>query len=316
MHPGIIAASIAAVLVFFFGIRIVRPVERGAIETFGKYTGFARPGFNWILPVVQRLIRVNITERMVDIEPQEIITKNRLNAKVDLVIYFKVREEEEQIKRSVYNVDDFESEIVMLAKTSARNVIGELIFEDVNSKRNELNKKLQQMLDQESDSWGVQVVRVELKEILPPQDVQETMNNVIKAENKKTAAMDFAEAREIEADGEKRAFIKIAEGKRQASIVEAEGKARAFELVNQTFVGNAQLWKQLEVTENALKENAKYVIAENGIRPHIILGDLPGLKSQHSPVQESGPTPKQSVSLSTTSTNEKLDQIDDDYTTP
>lgn len=102
------------------------------------------------------------------------------------------------------------------------------IGEDVNSKRNELNKKLQHMLDQESDIWGVQVVRVEPKESLPPQDVQETMNNVIKAENKKTAAIDFAEAREIEADGEKRVFIKIAEGKRRASIVEAEGKAHAF----------------------------------------------------------------------------------------
>lgn len=111
---------------------------------------------------------------------------------------------------------------------SARNVIGELIFEGVNSKRNELNKKLRHMLDQESDSWGVQVVRVEPKEMLPPQDVQETMNTLIKAESKKTVAMDCDEARETEADGEKYAFIKITEGKRQAPIVKAEGKAHAF----------------------------------------------------------------------------------------
>ena len=289
MTALMVVVGLVVLIVFFAGIRIIRPVERAAVETLGKYTGFAKPGFHWIFPIIQRIVRVNITEQMVDIEPQEIITRNRLNAKVDLVIYFKVREEEEHVKRSLYNVDDFAAEIVMLAKTSARNVIGELIFEDVNSKRNELNKKLQQVLDRESDSWGVQVVRVELKEILPPQDVQETMNNVIKAENKKTAAMDFAEAREIEADGEKRAYIKVAEGKREAEIVEAEGKARAFEMIDRTFVGNAQLLKQLDVTENALKNNSKIVFTERGIHPYVILGDIP-VGSQSKPTVISQPT--------------------------
>jgi len=266
---------IIVVLFFFMGIKIVRPVERGVIETLGKYTKFAAPGFNWIFPFVQRMIKVNITERMVDVEPQEIITKNRLNAQVDLVIYFKVRPDEENIKRSLYNVDNFKSQIIMLAKTTARNVMGELIFEDVNSKRNELNNKLQIILDKESDDWGVEVVRVELKEILPPADVQETMNQVIKAENKKTAAEDYALAREIEADGERKAAIKVAEGKKQASILEAEGKAIAFKLINESFVGNAQLLKQLDITENALKDNSKIILTDKGISPQIILGDIP-----------------------------------------
>jgi len=277
----LIAVLIGLILFFFSGFRVIRPTERALIETFGKYEKFALAGLHWIFPLVQRIYKVNITEIMADIEPQEIITKNRMNAKVDLVIYYKVRPDEESIKKSLYNVNDYHSEIVMLAKTTARNVIGELIFEDVNSKRNELNRKLQQTLDHESDAWGVAVVRVELKEILPPADVQETMNNVIKGENKKTAALDFASAKEIEADGERRSHIQVAEGKKRAAILEAEGKAHAFELINKSFVGNAQLLKQLDVTQNSLFHNSKIILTENGISPQLIIGNIPVNETSH-----------------------------------
>ena len=263
------------IFLFLSSIKILRPTQRGAIETLGKYSKFAEPGLHFVFPLAQRMIAVNVTERMAVIEPQEIITQNRLNAKVDLVVYYKVASDEESIKKSLYNVQNFKSQIIMLAKTTARNVIGELIFEDVNSKRDELNRKLQKVLDVESKSWGVDVVRVELKEILPPQDVQETMNSVIKAENKKTAAKDFAEATETEADGKRRAQIKISEGEKQGAILSAQGKAQAFDLINRSFVGNAQLLKKLEVTENSLKNNAKILITEKGISPQLILGDIP-----------------------------------------
>ena len=271
---SVFAGALAAVILLS-GFKIVRPTERGLVETFGRYSRFARPGLNYVFPFIQKLYRINVTEIMADIEPQEIITRNRMNAQVDLVIYYKVRPDEESVKKSLYNVNDYHSEIVMLAKTTARNVIGELIFEDVNSKRNELNAKLCEILDRESDPWGVAVVRVELKEILPPADVQETMNNVIKSENKKTAAIDFAAAMEIEADGQKRAEIKVAEGKKQAAILEAEGKAEAFDLINKSFVGNAQILRQLDVTENSLKGNSKIVLTEKGVSPQLILGDIP-----------------------------------------
>lgn len=186
-----VVSFMTIITVLLSGFKVIRPTERALVETFGKYSKCCMPGLNYVIPLVQKLYRVNITEIMSDIEPQEIITKNRMNAQVDLVIYYKVRSDVESIKKSLYNVNDYHSEIIMLAKTTARNVIGELIFEDVNSKRNELNKKLQQILDQESDSWGVEVVRVELKEILPPSDVQETMNNVIKGENKKNCSTRF-----------------------------------------------------------------------------------------------------------------------------
>ena len=257
------------------GIRIVRPTHRGVIETLGKYKGFRVAGFTWVFPIIQRFIALNVTERLADVEPLEMITKDNLNAKIDLQVYFKIKSDEENIKRALYNVNDVNMQIVALAQTTARNIIGDMMFKDVNSKRNDLNKALYKILDTETKNWGIQIVRVELKEITPPKDVQETMNRVIKAENEKDSAKDFATAKETEADGQKRASIKIAEGKKLASILEAEGKAKAFELIEKSFKGNAQLDKQLEITRDALKDNTKVVLTEKGITPSIILGEIP-----------------------------------------
>lgn len=260
---------VLAIIVLFLlsGIRIVRPTQRGAIETLGKYSSFASPGFNYIVPIFQKMIVVNTTEKMAKIEPQEVITKDNLNAKVDLVVYYKVRPEEKEVCKSLYNVNNFEWQIITLARTTARNVIGGMPFRDVNSKRKELNVKLQEVLEKETNNWGVEIVRVELMEINPPTDVQETMNKVIKAENEKDAAIDFATARETEADGIKRANIKEAEGIAQGRLIVADAKAKAIKLVNESaekyFKGNAQQLKQLEVTETALKDNTKIVLGND-----------------------------------------------------
>ncbi len=271
----IFAVSAFFLFLFFGGIRIVRPTERGIVETLGKYSRFGNPGFNWIIPVIQRFVSINVTERMADIRPQEIITEDNLNAKVDLVVYYKVKADEESVKQSIYAVDDFVDQIVVLAQTTARNVIGGMLFKEVNSKRNELNAKLAEILSRETQSWGVEVVRVELKEIIPPQDVQDTMNRVIKAENEKRSAIDFATAKETEADGSRRAAIKESEGKKQALILEAEGQAQAFNMINASFVGNAQLLKQLDVIQNSLQRNAKIILSDKGMSPQIILGEIP-----------------------------------------
>jgi len=253
------------------GIRIIRPTERGVVETLGKYSRYLEPGFNWILPVFQHSRIVNVTEKQASIEPQEVITKDNLNAKVDLVVYYKVLNDEKAVCNSFYNVNNFENQIVTLARTTARNVIGGMPFRDVNSKRNELNKKLAEVLDNETESWGVEIVRVELMEILPPSDVQETMNAVIMAENRKDAAIDLATAKETEADGIKRANIKEAEGIAQGRLIVADAKAKAIKVVNESankyFKGNAQLLKRYEVTETVLKDNAKVILGDsaNGI---------------------------------------------------
>lgn len=264
-----------AILVFFLGIRIIKPTQRGLVERLGKYQKCIQPGFHWIIPVIDRVVKINITERMMDVEPQDIITKDNLNAEVDLMVYYQVRSDEENLKKARYDVDDFKDQIISLAQTTARNVIGDMAFRDVNSKRNELNSQLAGVLDKQSDAWGVKVVRVELKEIRPPKDVQESMNRVIKAENLKDAAKDEATAKETEADGERRSSIKRAEGQKQAEILKAEGQAKAFELIEKSFKGRSELLKRLDVTQASLQDNAKIVITEKGISPNIIMDAIP-----------------------------------------
>lgn len=246
-----ILASIAVVLIIFFaGIRIIRPTHRGLVERLGKYRRFALPGFHWIIPVIDRMYQVNITEQMVDAAPQEIITNDNLNARVDAQIYFKVREDEDSVKRSLYAVNNYALQIVNLTRTTLRNIVGTLTLKSANSERDRINDDLRKTLQTESLHWGVEIARAELKEIEPPPDVQETMNKVVKAENEKVAAVDFATAAETFADGERRAQIKKAEGIKQARILQAEGEALAIKLVNeaanQYFVGNASCCANLK----------------------------------------------------------------------
>ena len=268
------------VLYFLIGIRIVRPTHRGLVERLGRYRRFGRPGFNWVIPLIDRLYRVNITEVMVDAEPQEIITNDNLNARVDAQVYFKVKSDEESVKSSQYNVFDYRLQIVNLARTTLRNIIGTMTLKSANSERGKINSELQQTLRNETVHWGIEIVRTELKEIDPPKDVQETMNKVVKAENEKIAAVDFATATETMADGARRAEIKKADGVRQAKILEAEGEAQAIRLVNEAadryFVGNAQLLKRLEVVERALANNAKIVVPE-GTELVNVIGEMAGV---------------------------------------
>ncbi len=269
-----------AVFIFLIGIRIVRPTHRGLVETLGKYRRFAQPGFNWVFPIISRMFRVNITEIMVDAEPQEIITNDNLNARVDAQVYFKVNADEDSVKASQYNVFDYRRQIVNLARTTLRNIIGTMTLKSANSERGKINSELQQTLREETRHWGIDIVRTELKEIDPPKDVQETMNKVVKAENEKIAAVDFATATETMADGARRAEIKKADGVRQAKILEAQGEAQAIALVNEAadryFVGNAQLLKRLEVVEKALAGNAKVVVPA-GAQLVNVIGELAGV---------------------------------------
>ena len=276
----IIVLILAAIFLFFLGIRIVRPTHRGLIERLGKYRWFGLPGFHWIIPIIDKMYQVDITEQMVDAEPQEIITNDNLNARVDAQVYFKVKIDEESVKSSQYNVFNYQRQIVSLARTTLRNIIGTMTLKSANSERGKINMELQKTLRQETGSWGIEIVRTELKEIEPPKDVQETMNKVVKAENEKIAAIDFATAAETSADGEKRAQIKKAEGVKQGRILEAEGEAEAIRLVNEAadkyFIGNAQVLRRLEMVEKSLADNAKVVIPA-GTELVNVIGELGGV---------------------------------------
>lgn len=271
---------ILVVLVFLSGIRIIRPTQRGLIERLGKYHKYANPGFHWIMPVIERIFLVNVTEQMVNADPQEIITNDNLNASVDAQVYFRVKSDEESVKGSIYNVNNFQWQIVNLARTTLRNIIGTLTLKSANSERGKINSELYKTLHTETMSWGIEIVRTELKEIDPPRDVQETMNKVVKAENEKIAAIDSATAAETVADGVKRAKIKEAEGYKQSKILHAEGEAEAIKLVNEAadkyFIGNAQLLRKLEAMETSLESNAKIVIP-TGTELVNIIGEMAGI---------------------------------------
>lgn len=276
----IIIIAVLVLLLFFAGIRIVRPTHRALIERLGNYNRFASPGFHWIIPIIEKMYQVNITEKMINAEPQEIITNDNLNARVDAQVYFKIKSEEDHVKASQYNVNAIEYQIVNLARTTLRNIIGTLTLKSANSERGKINKDLHSTLLIETSHWGIEIIRTELKEIDPPKDVQETMNKIVKAENEKIAAVDFATATETKADGEKRAEIRRAEGIKQAAILRAEGEAQAIQLVNEAaerfFVGNAQLLRRIQALETSLKENAKIVVP-TGADLVNVLGEMAGI---------------------------------------
>lgn len=305
---------LVVIIIASLSIRTIRPTERGLVERFGKYMRYADAGIVFLIPFVESLIKVNTTEMMVSSEKREIITADSLNANVDANVYFKVKANERDVKASVYNVYDYRVQIVALAKTTLRNIIGTMTLKEANSERGKINSALYTQLSQETLNWGIEIVRTELKEIEPPKDVQEAMNQVVVANNQKTAAVDFATALETKADGERRATIKSAEGQRQstiliaeanrqasilnaegsrqavilqaegskqAKVLVAEGDAQAIKLVNEAaekyFTGNAQTLRKLEAVETTMKAGSKIVIPEGKSLVNVI-GNLSDVK--------------------------------------
>lgn len=191
-----------------------------------------------------------------------------------------VTDSETSVKASEYNVFNYKVQIVALARTTLRNIIGTMNLMEANSERGKINKSLYDQLTVETQNWGIEIVRTELKEINPPDTVQQAMNKVVVANNEKTAAIDFATATETKADGERRAVIKKADGDKQSRILVAEGEAQAIKLVNEAadayFKGNAQLLKQLQVAQEALASNSKIVIPTGQSLINVI-GDLAGI---------------------------------------
>ena len=228
------AVLIVIVVILFFiivgilsGIRIVRPTHRALVERLGKYNRFCQPGIHLTIPFgIERMYQVDIREILVDATPQTIITNDNLNARVDAQVYLKVKPDEESVKASQYNVTNYQIQIVQLARTTLRNIIGTLSLKSANSERGRINEELRTTLRTETANWGLEILRTELKEIDPPADVQETMNKVVKAENEKIAAVDYATARETQADGERRAEHQAVGGRQAGQDPPGGGRGR------------------------------------------------------------------------------------------
>ena len=232
--PAVIALIVIAFVVFIVAassVKIVHPYQQGIVEQLGKYKETSGPGLKMIFPVIQSLLKVDMREQVVDVPPQEVITKDNVTVTVDAVIYY----EPTDAQRLVYNVANFIMAITKLAQTNLRNVIGEMTLDSALTSRDNVNTAIREVLDDATDKWGVRVVRVEIQRIDPPGDVMDAMHEQMKAERNRRAVV-------LEADGEREAAITVAEGQkqrvilaaeaiRQEAILTAEGEAKAIEEV-------------------------------------------------------------------------------------
>ncbi len=276
--------AVIALAIALLGFRVIRPVEKGLVERFGRYQRTLEQGLRWVIPFVDRVIKVNVTEIRLDIARQQVITKDNLNLEIDGVVYFRVQE----VQKAIYNVNDFFSSIPSLAQTTLRSVIGEMAFTEVNAQRQTINTKIEGELDSQTKTWGIDILRVELQDVRPSSEVQRAMDKVVTAEREKEAKItaataekeasrQVAEANIIEATGEKTAQIQRAQGEAEAVRVAAIAKADAIRAVNtaieESFKDKSQAFKALEVTESSLRNNSKFVLTEKGISPSIVINE-------------------------------------------
>ncbi len=225
--------ALVLILIAAAGFKVVRPYEKGLIEFLGRYQRTVDSGLRWVLPFVKRLTKVDMRERVIDVPPQEVITKDNVVVTVDAVIYFEATD---PVKLE-YNVGNFILAVTKLAQTNLRNVVGDLDLDSALTSREVINAKLRQILDDATDKWGVRVVRVEIQRIEPPTDVTDAMHRQMKAERDRRAAV-------TEAEGLKRAAILKAEGFKESQVLEAEGQAEAIKRV-----ADAEQYQLLTVAE-------------------------------------------------------------------
>ena len=225
----VVLATLAFVLfvVLLSGVKVIRPYERGLVERLGRYRDTVEPGLRLIIPFIERMEKVDMRERVVDVPPQEVITSDNVVVSVDAVIYYEATDPQ----RLVYNVVNFYLAVSKLAQTNLRNVVGDMQLDEALTSRDTINTKLRDILDDATDKWGTRVVRVEIQRIDPPADVMHAMHEQMKAERTRRAVVTQAagerEAAIARAEGEKQAAILQAEGLRQSAILGAQGDAEA-----------------------------------------------------------------------------------------
>ena len=260
-------------------IYTVKPFERGIQEVLGEYRSFVMPGLGLQIPFVSITRVRDVREHTMDIPPQPVITKDNVEIRVDGVMWVRPKADEESIKRTFYNIDDWRRAIIQLAMTNLRQEFGDLTLDESLVAREKIADSLQSILNAFASEWGLRVSKIEIMLIDPPEDIKLAMHKQKTAEQERRAMRLLATGEFEAAEQQKLAIIQRAEGEREATIKVAEGKAQAIKLVNeaaqQYFQGNAQVLKQMEMTENALRDNAKIVITEEGISPTLLLGSLP-----------------------------------------
>jgi len=199
-------------------INFVRPYERLARFRFGQFEGMKGPGVVMAIPIIHQIVEVDTRTEVLDIPRQTSITKDNAPIDIDFLVYMRV--DVNQAEKSVLEVENYHLAVVGLATTTLRAVIGDIPLDDVLSQRERINEVIRLRLDQETERWGIKVTNVEIRELIPPKDIQEAMNRQMSAERVRRAVV-------LEADGTRQANITVAEGEKQAAILRAEGERQA-----------------------------------------------------------------------------------------
>jgi len=274
---AIIVPIIIIVYLILISLRIVRPTQKGLVERLGRYYRFVEGGITFLVPLIDRIIKVNITERMTPVQRQDVITRDKVFMAVDAVVFYKIKADETSVKASQYNVANFADQIDTLARTVLRDIIGSMDMTIANTSRPIINTSLKTALDQQTEKWGIEIVRAEIKDLEPPKELIISMESVLKADNERQAAERTAIAQATLASGEKNAAIQVAEGQKQAAILQAEGQKTATitiaegdaqatklrsEALTTYFKDSAIVSKQLDTIAAALQNNTKIIVPE------------------------------------------------------
>ena len=249
------------------GARTVKQYEKGIIVRMGKYHGMAPSGLTFITPFVDDIIRVDMREQVITVPPQRLITKDNVTVEVDAVVYYKVIDP----VKSQFEVQDFGYACTTLAQTNLRNLIGDRTLDETLVARDMINTNLRQVLDEATNGWGVKVTRVEVQKIEPPRDITDAMSLQMKAEREKRAnileAEGIKQSQILQSEGKKQSEILKAEGDAQARITRANAEAEAIKLVSNAaetyFKERAETMRRLDVLNNTLAQNTKYIVPSN-----------------------------------------------------
>jgi regulator of protease activity HflC (stomatin/prohibitin superfamily) len=262
---------VAVLILFMFALlralRIVNQYEKGIVMRLGKFHGLAPSGLTVILPFTDTLLRVDMREQVISVPPQKLITKDNVTVEVDAVVYYKVVDP----VKSQFEVQDFGYACTTLAQTNLRNLIGDRTLDETLVARDAINTNLRHVLDEATNNWGVKVTRVEVQKIDPPRDITEAMSRQMKAERDKRAAVleseGIKQSQILQAEGVKQSEILRAEGDAQARVTRANAEAEAIRLVSTAaetfFKERAEIMRRLEVLNNTLAQNTKYIVPSN-----------------------------------------------------
>ncbi len=277
MNPGtyvLIALLILAAVVFARNIRVVQQARAFVIERLGAYKTTWHTGIHLKVPFIERVAKiVSLKEQVADFPPQPVITKDNVTMQIDTVVYFQITDP----KLYTYGIEQPMVAIENLAATTLRNIIGDLELDQCLTSRDIINTKMRAILDEATDPWGIKVNRVELKNILPPKEIQNAMEKQMKAERERREAILRAEGEKraaiLEAEGEKESAILRADAKKQQQILEAEGEAEAILKVQTATAEGIRRINEASPTEAVIKIKAleAFTVAANGTATKIII---------------------------------------------